>query len=486
MSKIIATISPATESFEGIDIGRINGSFGSKEEISGLAKRIRGDFKASVLLDLPRKRTKKRTNTLNDDELIAIAKANGIRYLGLSYVNSGEEVAEIRTKTAGCAIQLISKIETRGAIEKLDEIISASDGIMIDRGDLGEAVGIEKLPALQKRIIKKCNIYGKMVIVATEMLSSMIHNTEPTKAEVSDIANAVSDGADYVMLSEETAIGKHPSRVIKVMRKIIDQVAERYKVIILAAGSCAGLGALTATHHVCLTDIGGKTILEAQLESLARNGVEEEDIIIATGKGQAEIKEVLRGREVNMVFNPWYENTNMMTTIWLARHLIQKGFIVIYGDIIFEDEILSRLLKNNSDIVLVVEKKATDEEDEKVCVKDGKVVLHPNYTGLNEPRHKCIPLTDAYGEFIGMAKLNRQGAVLLSNEMDILMTEKRFSTYLVAAFESLVEKGNDLFIEDVSGLLWNDNDTLFDLQRSKQIYGSIVKNNERFLRRRRG
>lgn len=477
MAKIIATISPITEDLEGIDIGRINGSFGSKEEISRLAGKIIKKMKTPVLLDLPRSRKKKRTNNLTDDELIKLAKKVGIQYLGLSYVQSGHEVKEVREKVAGTKIKLIAKIEAKEAEENLNDIISQADGIMIDRGDLANAVGLEKLPALQKKIISKCNEYGRMVIVATEMLTSMIQNTEPTKAEVLDIANAVNDGADFVMLSEETAIGRHPAHVVSTMKKIIDEVSEKYKVIILAAGSGIGLGALTARHHVCLTDIGGKTILDSQLESLKTNGINEEDIIIATGKGDKDIRAALKGRDIKVIYNPWFETTNMMATVWLARHLIQKGFLVIYGDIVFEDAILKRVIKNKADIVLAVERKKTDEEDEKVCVKEGRVVLHPRYAALSEPKHKCIPSGDAYGEFIGMAKFNRQGAVLLGKEMDSLMSEKKFNTYLVTAFENLVSKGCELSIEDITGLSWNDNDTVADIKKTKTLFKKILKNN---------
>jgi choline kinase len=483
MSKIIATVSPDTENLDGIDIGRINGSFGTKEDITALVARIKKDMKAPVLLDLPRTRKKRRTNTYTDDELIELAKKIGVSYLGLSYVKNGGEVEEVRAKIRGTDIKLISKIEAEEAQYNLDGIIRASDGVMIDRGDLGRSVGVERLHNLQKKIIRKSNHYGTMVIVATEMMYSMIENAEPTKAEVLDIANAVADGADYVMLSEETAIGKHPNHVVRTMKKIIDAVSEKYKVIILAAGSGAGLGAITARHHVCLTDIGGKTILDLQLESLKRNGINEEDIIIATGKGEDEIRKYLKGTEVEMVFNPWHDTTNMMTTIWLARHLIQKGFIVIYGDIIFEDAILNRVIKNKSDIVLAVEKKMTDEEDEKVCVKDGKVSLHAGYGALFEPKHKCIPPKDAYGEFIGMAKFNRQGAILLSNEMDEIIIGKKFGTYLVTAFESLVGKGHPLYVEDVTGLVWNDNDTIADIQRSRAMLPQVLERNDLFKNR---
>ena len=478
MSKIIATISPSTEDLVGIDIGRINGSFGTKEEIIALAERIQTKMDASVILDLPRSRKKARTNSYSDDELIEIAKASGISFLGLSYVCSGKDVDEIREKIKGTDIKLISKIEAKEAEANLDNILQASDGVMIDRGDLANAIGLEFLPRLQKKIIDKSNRYGKMVIVATEMLMSMVEDTEPTKAEVLDIANAVSDGADYVMLSEETAIGKHPNHVVRTMKRVIDEVSERYKVIILAAGSGKGLGSITAEHHVCLTDIGGKTILDLQLEALMKNGIHEEDIIIATGKGDSYIREHVSGRDIEVVFNPWYDSTNMLTTIWLAKEKIKNGFIVLYGDIVFEDKILENVLGNKNDIVLAVEEKSCDEEDEKICVKKGTMTLHPDYDTLSEPKHKCLPVDEVYGEFIGLAKFNRQGAALLSNEMDKIMSRQKFSTYLMKAFENLVKNGVELHAEEINGFLWNDNDTINDIKKTREdVYPGIIKRN---------
>ena len=480
MTKIIATVSPQTENLVGIDIGRINGSFGSKKDIAAIANRIITEMDVPVMLDLPRTRKKQRTNSYSDDELIEIAKECGISFLGLSYVCTGEDVQEVLDKIKGTNIKVISKIEAAEAEKNLDTIIQISDGVMIDRGDLANAVGFEKLPRLQKKIIRKSNEYGKTVIVATEMLISMVNDAEPTKAEVLDIANAVSDGADYVMLSEETAIGKHPNHVVQVMKRIIDEVSERYKVVILSAGSGTGLGALTAEHHVSLTDIGGKTILESQLDAIRQNGIHDEDIIIATGKGDSHVREMIVDTDIETIFNPWYDSTNMLTSIWLAKESIRNGFIVIYGDIVFESNILKKVIDNKNEIALAVEEKLCDEEDEKICVKNEVMVLHPDYDTLPEPKHKCLPIDDAYGEFIGIAKFNRQGAALLANEMNDILHEQSYHAYLMRAFERLVSKGVKLSAERINGYLWNDNDTVYDIAKTKKILPDILKNNDKF------
>ena len=121
---------------------------------------------------------------------------------------------------------IISKLEKPSAIDELDDIVKESDGIMVARGDLGVECPIQTVPVLQKRIVKTCRKYGRPVIVATQMLESMIVNPTPTRAEVSDVANAVFDGADAVMLSAETAAGSYPAEAVAMMHQIITQVEE--------------------------------------------------------------------------------------------------------------------------------------------------------------------------------------------------------------------------------------------------------------------
>lgn len=153
---------------------------------------------------------------------IAFAAQHSCDYLALSFVNTKEDVIAARKiiKEVGGDACIISKIESRRGIENINEIISESDGIMIARGDLGVEVPMEKLPILQKSIIKKCRENGKFAIVATEMLASMYENPRPSRAEVSDVANAVLDGTDCVMLSGETTVGKYPVKSVEIMNRI--------------------------------------------------------------------------------------------------------------------------------------------------------------------------------------------------------------------------------------------------------------------------
>ena len=150
---------------------------------------------------------------------------NNVELIAASFVNSKEDVKTLRkfiTKNGGC-MQIISKIESQCGVDNLDEIIDVSDAIMVARGDLGVEVKMECLPELQKQIIKKTVNKGKTVITATEMLESMIENRRPTRAEVTDVANAVYDGTSCVMLSGETANGKNPELAVKMMAQVCEQ-----------------------------------------------------------------------------------------------------------------------------------------------------------------------------------------------------------------------------------------------------------------------
>jgi len=162
--------------------------------------------------------------TGKDQRDIDFGIENRVDFIAQSFVRNGQDVADIRDRinNSNFSCQLIAKIENRDGIRNLGEIMDLADGIMIARGDLGVSLPIYEVPVLQKILIEECRKRNKFVITATQMMESMTTSPRPTRAEVSDVANAVLDGSDYVMLSGETAVGRYPVEVVKVMSRVID------------------------------------------------------------------------------------------------------------------------------------------------------------------------------------------------------------------------------------------------------------------------
>ena len=175
-----------------------------------------------------------------DEKDLIFGVENDMDFVAASFIQRAEDVEQIRDLIAkhGGHMEIIPKIENLAGVQNIDEIIKAADGIMVARGDLGVEIPAEDVPIIQKQIIKKCNAAGKPVIVATQMLESMTENPRPTRAEVSDVGNAILDGADAIMLSGETASGKYPVEAVATMKKIALRMEEslEYKEIFLTKG----------------------------------------------------------------------------------------------------------------------------------------------------------------------------------------------------------------------------------------------------------
>ena len=179
----------------------------------GVLKPNKTVFLPSVRLELP-------ILTERDKGSIASALKNDYDFLSVSFVRTKGDIEVIKQIVGQSDIKIIAKIENQEGLDNFDEILSIADGIMIARGDLGVEIPYEKLPVLQKQLIYRCRAVGKPVIVATQMLESMRENVRPTRAEVSDVANAVMDGTDAVMLSAETSTGKYPVEAVKALQRI--------------------------------------------------------------------------------------------------------------------------------------------------------------------------------------------------------------------------------------------------------------------------
>ncbi len=153
---------------------------------------------------------------------------HGMEYLAVSFVKTAKDILEVRKliQENGSSMRVLAKIETKQAVDNISEIVDVVDGVMVARGDLGVEIATEDVPLVQKRIIEMCRVRGKLVIVATQMLDSMIRNPRPTRAEASDVSNAVLDGTDAVMLSGETAGGSYPVQAVATMRKIVDKAEQ--------------------------------------------------------------------------------------------------------------------------------------------------------------------------------------------------------------------------------------------------------------------
>ena len=163
--------------------------------------------------------------TEKDRKDLAFALDLGVDWISLSFVQKSQDVIEARELINGRAL-IMSKLEKPSAIDELEEIVKLSDGVMVARGDLGVECPLHMVPVLQKKILSVCRKYSRPAVVATQMLESMIEMSTPTRAEVSDVATAVYEGADTVMLSAETAVGKYPEQTVKMMHNIIEQVEQ--------------------------------------------------------------------------------------------------------------------------------------------------------------------------------------------------------------------------------------------------------------------
>ena len=184
-----------------------------------------GELSNNKSMSFPTKLLKQKYLSDQDKSDLLFGIENDVDFVACSFVSCRQDMIDLKSfleENGGSDIDLIAKIENQAGVDNIEDICQECDGIMIGRGDMGVEIPFEKLPAIQKKLITKCRLLGKRVITATEMLESMIHNPRPTRAETSDVANAVYDGTSAVMLSGETAAGKYPVLAVKTMARIAE------------------------------------------------------------------------------------------------------------------------------------------------------------------------------------------------------------------------------------------------------------------------
>ncbi len=207
-----------------IDNGRLRTQVVSKQKgVLKLHASTSGEIDDGKGVNIPNKKLAVATLSSKDREIVALAKEKDAEFIALSFTRNAQDVNNLKKEASSFKGAIIAKIENFEGVDKFDEILGAADGIMVARGDLGVEIEPEKVPLVQKLIIRKCNQRGKIVVTATEMLESMTYQPVPTRAEVSDVANAILDGTEATMLSGETAIGRYPVESVLMMSKIANE-----------------------------------------------------------------------------------------------------------------------------------------------------------------------------------------------------------------------------------------------------------------------
>jgi pyruvate kinase len=257
-------------------------------------------------VNFPHSKLKISAITPKDEKDLAFGAKNRVDIVAISFVNSKKDILKAREilKQNGASPWIIAKIETKQAVENLDEILGVSDGVMVARGDLGIEVGIEKVPVIQKKIIRRANKLKKPVITATQMLLSMVNSPFPTRAEVSDVANAVMDGSDAVMLSDETTVGKYPVKAVETLKNVILETQNIYP-------------------YYKKYEIEDKDAIAASVADLCR-GISPKGIICFTSSGTT-VKSIAKYRPKAPIFAVTHsrETSRKLNTVWGVKPLFE-------------------------------------------------------------------------------------------------------------------------------------------------------------------
>ena len=287
-----------------------------------------GEISDGKGVNVPNRQLSVPTLSEKDKELIHFAKEYNIDYIALSFARNTEDIINLRKEAEGFKGAIIAKIENSQGIKNFSEILDCSDGIMVARGDMGVELEPEKVPLIQKSIIKSCNQKGKPVITATEMLESMMQQPNPTRAEVSDVANAILDGTDVTMLSGEIAVGKYPVEAVAMMSRIATEAEKAAKNNVQEEGSANISDTISkAVQRICQTMSIGKVVTLTRSGYTARMIARfkiSQPIIAVTSEDRVK-------RQLELVFGVYPEKISYIDqkdhTLYVADRLYSKKLI---------------------------------------------------------------------------------------------------------------------------------------------------------------
>lgn len=279
-------------------------------------------------VNIPGKRLSVPRLSEKDLEAIEYAKDKNVEFLALSFARDASDVANLRRRVGSGLQAIIAKIENQEGVWNASDILEEADALMIARGDLGVEIEYQKVPLIQKDLIKRCNQRGKVVIIATQMLESMVDKPNPTRAETSDVANAILDGSDAVMLSEETAVGKYPVRAVEMMTKIAVE-AER-----MLTGHITVNGFYNISETVSRSiDVLSRSMPLDKIVTLTRSGYTARMIarfrptqpIIAVASDEMVKRQLELVFGVTPVYAPYHEADDIILNA--CRVLVEKGLL---------------------------------------------------------------------------------------------------------------------------------------------------------------
>lgn len=372
--KIVCTLGPASSSAEviermlkaGMDIARLNLAYGTLEEHGQLISQVRLlsqklKLSTGILLDLPGLKYRVGDIRAVFGEHIEFADSQKVDFIALSFISSIRQVKEVKVllKKVNADIPIIVKIEQAQALEQSGAILEVGDGIMVARGDLALEISIEKVPLAQKQLIKESNHRGKLVITATQMLESMTRSATPTRAEATDVANAILDGSDALMLSEETATGSYPIEATEMMARIAleaeaafpyeQMFRERWQDILPEVDDATARAACLIAHQVQAKAIiafttGGTTALRL-------SKYRPQHLILAVTPSETVVRRLSLAWGVFPVKKP--EPAKLEEVLELAREVVLETSVARRGDLVVITAGLPLSVPGNTNLVKV-------------------------------------------------------------------------------------------------------------------------------------